>query len=862
MTTKKITLNLWDENEIFITAIQGESSSRFLEITLMDGTEKFDLTDKLVQIYLIKPDRKEIYNPVTILDAEKGLCEVELTSQMSNVYGVFNDCEIRIVNSNADILKIKGFKIAIEKGISNDYIESTNQFLALDKAMSNMININEHIDSDLNPHNITSEQIDAISITEKAQNNGVATLDSNGKLVQKPIPSEINAIDINQKGEANGIATLNANAKLQSSQLDTSLDAYKIKLTNLSEEVQSAMAGTAPVISSVEDGSLRSVKYADNSITNTKLGDKSAIQLINGFDGNIGNYILANPEGDPQHVNTGEWYYSLNYTGQKSNNVIKDEGQIIENQIREYNGFDPSFEDIDIPSGFGLTYIDPPKNMIKIGNQKAIKRNIPANDSSLRYLPIIIRPSDTSYGEGDVTLTTEFMLVPTESTEQTSATCTTFYASILDKDHNNYYKSGAVTYKISNIAFEFNKVYRLRQILKNTCANPTGIFFNMMFKNQPVSFDIIYSRLSFTKGAYPISEIPLTKNEKFENLITDESITYNKLDSEVKSLMNTPITKTDKEIIAPPAIYVTSNDILGLTFQTFSHARQYSTSLYLDHMIESTNDNNMIFSSYPNQEGDKYYFVASAYNSGNNLIVNNGENINISNKTVSIKSDKYNISSKTVVQRSTKTSISKNIYPKVLFLGDSITYAVGANPGNAGNAELPFWAYTKKFFEMDRIDGGNNSNEYNFMSLGRASNLDIPINYNGIETIVKGSSEGWSGCMLANHLHHAGGVRPDQSSWDLLGLGDGTGKDYIGSDEQKSLWAITNQNTTSTPSNPFFDNSKTGNVKFSISKWLERYRTYDDSGNQLTLSSSNLGTSITTQSQLDKYHVCTPTHII
>lgn len=73
--------------------------------------------------------------------------------------------------------------------------------------------------------------------------------------------------DTLQGYSASAFAKVNANGKVQADQLDTSSDKYKIKLVNLSEEVQSAMAGTSPVISSVADGSITSEKLANNAIT-------------------------------------------------------------------------------------------------------------------------------------------------------------------------------------------------------------------------------------------------------------------------------------------------------------------------------------------------------------------------------------------------------------------------------------------------------------------------------------------------------------------------------------------------------------------------------------------------------------------
>ena len=79
---KKITLDVWEKNNVFIAANQGEVASRFLEITIKDNNNKFDLTDKSVQICLVKPDKTQVFNSATIKDAKNGICEVEPTSQI------------------------------------------------------------------------------------------------------------------------------------------------------------------------------------------------------------------------------------------------------------------------------------------------------------------------------------------------------------------------------------------------------------------------------------------------------------------------------------------------------------------------------------------------------------------------------------------------------------------------------------------------------------------------------------------------------------------------------------------------------------------------------------------------------------
>ena len=56
MTTKSITLEIWQPNDMRIQVNQGEVNSRFLEIKILDKNKSFNLADKTVIFYATKPD--------------------------------------------------------------------------------------------------------------------------------------------------------------------------------------------------------------------------------------------------------------------------------------------------------------------------------------------------------------------------------------------------------------------------------------------------------------------------------------------------------------------------------------------------------------------------------------------------------------------------------------------------------------------------------------------------------------------------------------------------------------------------------------------------------------------------------------
>ena len=77
MTKYNITLDVWHQiPETVVTAMQGEINSRFLEITITDKGNFFNLTGKTVMVYMTKPDGKIIFNSCSVVDAPNGKINV------------------------------------------------------------------------------------------------------------------------------------------------------------------------------------------------------------------------------------------------------------------------------------------------------------------------------------------------------------------------------------------------------------------------------------------------------------------------------------------------------------------------------------------------------------------------------------------------------------------------------------------------------------------------------------------------------------------------------------------------------------------------------------------------------------------
>lgn len=114
-----------------ITAKQGDTNSRFLDVYLKDNGRPINLTGNEVKLYGKKQDGKVIFNNGTITDAVNGRCQFELTSQALAVAGNL-ELEISIWQNNEKTLTTQTFKVFVVPRVGNDRaIESSNEFGAL-----------------------------------------------------------------------------------------------------------------------------------------------------------------------------------------------------------------------------------------------------------------------------------------------------------------------------------------------------------------------------------------------------------------------------------------------------------------------------------------------------------------------------------------------------------------------------------------------------------------------------------------------------------------------------------------------------------------------------------------------------------
>ena len=183
-----------------------------------------------------------------------------------------------------------------------------------------------------------------------------------------------------------------------------------------------------------------------------------------------------------------------------------------------------------------------------------------------------------------------------------------------------------------------------------------------------------------------------------------------------------------------------------------------------------------------------------------------------STKTLSFESDKYVADSENISVVSTKASVP-NSTAKVLCIGDSTLQGYGAE----GEAWDRIFA---KLVTQEDVDFNRSTGLVMLGTCGTSS--DYTFTYNGTTYLVQARHEGRSGWALRDYSFV---------------------KDY------------------ENDGNPFYDASLTTTNKFSIAKWLERFRTMDDDGNRLDASSASLGTDVQVD-EIGNYNVCTPDVVV
>lgn len=115
-----------------ITAVQKDSDSRYLDVTLFNNGVPIDLTGHEVRIYMCKPENGgEIFNDGEITEPENGRCQFLLTTAALEKVGHLQT-QISIWKDNKEILSTQIFEIMVTESLrTTGSIEGSNEYGAL-----------------------------------------------------------------------------------------------------------------------------------------------------------------------------------------------------------------------------------------------------------------------------------------------------------------------------------------------------------------------------------------------------------------------------------------------------------------------------------------------------------------------------------------------------------------------------------------------------------------------------------------------------------------------------------------------------------------------------------------------------------
>lgn len=243
--------------------VKQNDTARYLLFNLLDNGVPFSLENKTVRVYGLKPDGTKVFNNLTIINAARGLAEVQLTTQMLVKPGCLK-LEL-VIYEATDILSTTKFDIDVIASLrDNAAIESTNEFSALTLGLSKLDEWDKYF----------KETSGAIEEKYTERLNGIASSLEETK-IQKVDKEEGKGLSTNdysnvEKAEVAKVKDkMNIGASFTINQFDTREG--KVEEYHLSEELLLRITGKTPVSSVPSDLSVSPHKVVPGAINFDKL---------------------------------------------------------------------------------------------------------------------------------------------------------------------------------------------------------------------------------------------------------------------------------------------------------------------------------------------------------------------------------------------------------------------------------------------------------------------------------------------------------------------------------------------------------------------------------------------------------------
>ncbi|WP_428662077.1 hypothetical protein [Runella sp.] len=351
--------------------------------------------------------------------------------------------------------------------------------------------------------------------------------------------------------------------------------------------------------------------------------------------------------------------------------------------------------------------------------------------------------------------------------------------------------------------------------------------------------------------------------------------------------------------------------------------RQYSLSLYVDRFLKSFSLNSEV--RFNDTKTDKYRIFSPRKGDFDDFTDHPTPSQIIAKSVVIYGGSLYNNRTITFNQVSTRESAGADTLVKLCKIGDSTVYGIVMDVGVPDGFGHKSWGVIGEQYAKARVDyllsqgytaaqinagsiSAPHNTKHRYINIGTvdavAAQDNFTLNYRGVTLSYSLKAEGRGGWTYNAYLNKPTQVARSQGSWDMLGLGNGSGTDYTGSAAQtylfdRTAWTPANcvdtapmrafmlsaygftgttladyvakmQALETDPTNPFYDKDKAatytdtnGNVwtvRFSMTKYLSRWRTMDNSGTRLLTGNGSIGTKV--GAKLATLDVTLPSHII
>ena len=169
--------------------VKQNDTARYLLFNLLDNGVPFSLENKTVRVYGLKPDGTKVFNNLTIINAARGLAELQLTTQMLVKPGCLK-LEL-VIYEATDILSTTKFDIDVIASLRDDAaIESTNEFSALTLGLSKLDEWDKYFKETSGAiEEKYTERLNEInsSLEDKANKNEVFTMANMGQDIKEAI---------------------------------------------------------------------------------------------------------------------------------------------------------------------------------------------------------------------------------------------------------------------------------------------------------------------------------------------------------------------------------------------------------------------------------------------------------------------------------------------------------------------------------------------------------------------------------------------------------------------------------------------------------------------------------------------------